>query len=116
MTGTGAHDRRPVIKYTAITGAGDFDTVDAMMGTEFLAWPLLRRSCSGRQLVAVLLIDQRSVGEGIVEYMYKPIAHRAEIGVAEWFASMLFGVLIALGCGFRTDSVITVMTVAAPAR
>ena len=92
------------------------DTVHAVMGAKFLTRSLFSRPRSGWQLIAVLLTEQRFISEGVIEYTRKPVANRTEIGIAKWFASVFFGVLIALGRSFRAGGVIAVIAVTASAR
>src|SRR5262249_12404763 len=100
--GSRAHDRWPVVEHAPLGSAGDLDAIRAVVGAEPLARPLLGRLGAGRQLVAVLLVEQRPVGEGVVEHARKPVAHRAQVGVAERLAGVLPGVGVALGRGLRS--------------
>src|SRR5262249_54731815 len=72
--GAGAHDRWPIVDHAAIAGTEDIGSVYFAVGAKLFARALLDRRNVCLQLVTVLLIEQRSVGQRVVEYARELIA------------------------------------------
>src|SRR5262249_7095065 len=72
------------------------------MWEEALALSFLARRVAFFQFIAVLLIEQRVVGERVIECLYQLVTLLPQERVIEWFAGMLFDVGVARGLGLRS--------------
>ena len=97
-TRAGADNGRPVVQHTPIAGAEYPASVGLVAWQETLARSLFGRSNAFTQLVAQLLVDQRSVGQHVIKDPPQNVTLPPQRQIVEWLARVLLYIIV-LGSG-----------------